>query len=554
MIQRLHIRNYAIIEELSIDFSPGLTIITGETGAGKSILLGALGLIMGRRADIKSLYNLESKCTIEAHFDVGRYDLKAFFEEHDLDYDTQLVVRREITPSGKSRAFVNDTPTTLNVLQDLSSSLIDLHQQFDNLDIHKISFQLRLLDALAENRELLSRYQQGYVAYRRNCRQLEECLEQQQSASKEFDFLSFQLEELATAELNAEEQAALEEELSRLTNAEDIKQTLASAFQQLSESEVSIIEQMEAMNHAIRQISTFDKRLDGLHGRFDGLVEELRDLAKEFESIAEEAEHDPERALAVQERLDLIYRLQKKHQVASIQELLDLQSELEDKVRSVGDLSKEISQLQAKIEQQQTLLSEMAEELSSRRHAVIGGFENKIEQMLAQLSMNNAKLKVDISRLDSLGPTGFDEVNFLFAANKGGRLQFIKDVASGGELSRLTLVVKSLVASAIPLPTLIFDEIDTGISGDVALRMGAILRKLSNEHQVVSITHSPQIASRANAHYFVYKKDKEDRTVAQVRQLDQEGRIYAIATMLSQDPPSESAISNAKELLEAGLA
>ncbi|MCI4649209.1 DNA repair protein RecN [Phaeodactylibacter sp.] len=549
MIERLHIRNYAIIEELTIDFSKGLTIITGETGAGKSILLGALGLVMGRRADIKSLYNLDSKCTIEGFFNVEAYDLQSFFDEHDLDFDPQVVIRREITPSGKSRAFVNDTPVTLNVLQDLSSTLIDLHQQFDNLDIHKVSFQLRLLDALAENRPLLAQYQSLFSAYQRDQKQLKSLIDRQQKSAKELEFLQFQLEEFNTAELVDGEQEELEEELSRLTNAEDIKRTLAASFQQLSESEVSVIGQMEELTQAIKSVSSFDRRIEGLYGRFSGLVEELRDVAQEFESIADETEHDPERTQEVQERLDMVYRLQNKHQVASIKELLDIQADLQQQLDDIGDLSQEIERLQQSTQEQRQQLEAMAEELSTRRHSVVGGFENKVEQMLAQLSMQHAKLKVDISRTEDLELTGFDEVNFLFAANKGGRLQLIKDVASGGELSRLTLVVKSLVASAIPLPTLIFDEIDTGISGDVALKMGSILRQLSSEHQVVSITHSPQIASKANAHYFVYKKDKEDRTVTEVRPLEMEGRVYAIATMLSQDPPSESAINTAKELL-----
>ncbi len=547
MIERLHIRNYAIIEELTIDFSKGLTIITGETGAGKSILLGALGLVMGRRADIKSLYNLDSKCTIEGFFNVEAYDLKSFFDEHD--FDPQVVIRREITPSGKSRAFVNDTPVTLNVLQDLSSTLIDLHQQFDNLDIHKVSFQLRLLDALAENRPLLAQYQSLFSAYQQDQKQLKTLIARQQQSAKELEFLQFQLEEFNTAELVDGEQEELEEELSRLTNAEDIKRTLAASFQQLSESEVSVIGQMEELTQAIKSVSSFDRRIEGIYGRFSGLVEELRDVAQEFESIADETEHDPERTQEVQERLDMVYRLQNKHQVASIKELLDIQADLQQQLDDIGDLSQEIERLQQSTQEQRQQLETMAEELSTRRHSVVGGFENKVEQMLAQLSMQHAKLKVDISRMEDLELTGFDEVNFLFAANKGGRLQLIKDVASGGELSRLTLVVKSLVASAIPLPTLIFDEIDTGISGDVALKMGSILRQLSNEHQVVSITHSPQIASKANAHYFVYKKDKEDRTVTEVRPLEMEGRVYAIATMLSQDPPSESAINTAKELL-----
>lgn len=552
MIKSLHIRNYAIIEELEIDFSRGLTIITGETGAGKSILLGALGLVMGKRADIKSLYNLEDKCVVEGFFEVGMYNLKPFFEENDLDYDDRLVIRREITPAGKSRAFVNDTPVTLDILQALSSTLIDLHQQFDNLDIHQVSFQLRLLDALAENKKLLADYQGRYASYQESRRRLAELRRRSESAAKELDFLSFQLEEFRAAALKAGEQEVLEEELNRLSNAEDIKRTLATAFQQLSESEVSVMGQIGEINQGLGQVRRFDARIERLYERLGAIMEELKDMAKEFENIGEESEYDPERIMAVQQRLDMVYRLQKKHQANTVEELLGIQEKLEQQLGAIGDLSNEIATLEQQVRQQEQELLVLAGELSTRRHSVVAGFENKVENMLAELGMEYARLKAEFTRLEELGPTGFDEVNFLFAANKGSRLQSIRDVASGGELSRLTLVVKSLVASAIPLPTLIFDEIDTGVSGDVALKMGNILRKLSNGHQVVSITHSPQIASKGNMHYFVYKRIKEDRTITEVRNLAPEERITAIATMLSQSPPSESAIRNAMELLEAG--
>jgi DNA repair protein RecN (Recombination protein N) len=552
MIKSLQIRNYALIEELTINFSKGLTIITGETGAGKSILLGALGLIMGKRADIKSLYNLESKCVVEAQFEVAQYDLQAFFEENDLDYEEPLVIRREITPSGKSRAFINDTPANLSILQELSAALIDLHQQFDNLDIHKVSFQLRLLDALAENKKRLTKYQKLYKTYIDGRRRLAQMKEQNSNASKELEFIQFQLDELSKAELVAGEQEQLEAELARLSNAEDIKRTLAAAFQQLSESEMAISGQLQEVHQSIGQVKKYDNRLEDLYNRFSGLLLELNDLSSEFEDIAEATEYDPERIMEVQERVDMIYRLQNKHQVSTIEDLLAIQDNLQGKLDGIGDMSKEIRALEEKLAQQKNDLLAQAEELSTRRHKVVAGFENKVEKRLKQLAMEHAKMKVDVVRLEQLGPTGFDEVNFLFAANKGSRLQLIKDVASGGEISRLTLVVKSLVASAIPLPTLIFDEIDTGISGDVALKMGSILQELSSDHQVVSITHSPQIASKASKHYFVYKKVKADRTTTKVRELEMEGRVYAIATMLSQDPPSESAINNAKELLSVG--
>lgn len=549
MIKCLQIKNYAIIEALQIDFSEGLTIITGETGAGKSILMGALGLIMGKRADTKALYDLSKKCIVEAFFDVKRYPLKAFFEENDIDYEEELVIRREITPSGKSRAFVNDTPVNLKILQEISSTLVDLHQQFDTLDIHQVSFQLRMLDALADNQSRLTKYGEGYKQYQSNKRKLAELRQLNEQSGREIEFIQFQLKEFNEVELLEGEQAKLEEELNRLSNAEDIKRTASGLFQSLSEHDPSIIGQLEELGVNLGNLKDFDPQLAQLHQRFTGLIFELQDLAAEFEKVAEDTEYDGERILEIQQRLDSIYRLQNKHQVSTVKDLLQIQKELQQRLNTFSDLGTEIRALEKKIEKEEEQLLERALKLRKHRQSIISGFEKKIASMLAQLAMEHAQLEVDMVPLEELGPTGLDEVNFLFSANKGGRMQMIKDVASGGELSRLTLVTKSLVASAIPLPTLIFDEIDTGISGDVALKMGNILRQLSDHHQVVSITHSPQVASKANVHYFVYKKIKNERTVTKVRSLSTDERVRAIATMLSQNPPSESAIENAKELL-----
>ncbi len=549
MIQSLHIRNYAIIESLEINFSDGLTIITGETGAGKSILLGALGLIMGDRADTKSLYNESQKCVIEGNFNIRPYNLSSFFEEYDLDYDEDLIVRREIAPSGKSRAFINDTPVNLKVLQNLSSALIDLHQQFDTLDIHKVSFQLRMLDALAGNQAALDKYQSLYRQYHQNKRRLANLMEATQSASKEMDYNQFLLDELQQAELVAGEQQDLDQEHARLANAEDIKHTLGSAFQQLVESEHAILGQMQELQNNFLKLGKVDEQVSAIQQQFAELMGGLEELANECEKIAENTEYDEERIVALDERLFLLDNLQKKHQVGTVEELLAIQEDLEEKLSAYSNSDAEINKLEKEIEQQETKLRAQAEKLRKSRTRVIPGFENKVHEMLAQLAMPAAKIQVMMDAAEQLNNTGLDEVYFLFAANKGSRMQQIKDVASGGELARLTLVTKSLVASAIPLPTLIFDEIDTGISGDVALRMGNILRVLSNHHQVVSITHSPQIAAKADSHYFIYKLDKEDRTITKVRLLDQDERIRAIATMLSQNPPSESAMENARELI-----
>jgi len=549
MIKSLHIKNYAIIEQLEINFSKGLTILTGETGAGKSIILGALGLVMGNRADTKSLYDESKKCSVEAVFNISAYDLRVFFQDNEIEYDDETVIRREISPSGKSRAFINDTPVNLNILQQLSGALLDLHQQFDTLDIHNVSFQLRMIDALADNKRLASGYEEEFRQYNADQKRLANLIERNEASAKEVDFLQFQLQEFEEAELVEGEQERLEEELAVLTNAEEIKRTLSEAFQFLSESEQSVINQLEEVGVTLHQVSKFEKRLGQMSERFAGIIEELKDMAGEFEAVADETEYDPERITEVQARLDLIYNLQSKHKVSTVAELLEIQENIQKQLGEFGDLSSEIESLRTGIAEQEVHLREVAGMLSERRHLVVEEFENKVKTMLAQLSMQHAVLKVDIQKMEALGPTGIDDVNFLFAANKGSRLQLIKDVASGGELSRLTLVTKSLVASAIPLPTLVFDEIDAGVSGDVALRMGNILRELSNQHQVVTITHSPQVASKADAHYFIYKKEKEDRVVTKVKELDLDARIHSIATMLSQNPPSDAAIANARQLI-----
>ena len=549
MIRRLHIRNYALIDELDLHFAEGLTIITGETGAGKSILLGALGLIMGNRADNKTLFNEQEKCVVEGYFDVRNYELRDFFEENDIDYEDDLVLRRELLPSGKSRSFINDTPVNLKQMQDLCSELVDLHQQFDTLDIHDNSFQLKMLDALAGNKDLLSSYRDIYRAYQGNRRKLELLLEKSGRTAREAEFLQFQLNELEAAALQEHEQPSLEEEHRALTHAEEIKRITGAAYRQLAESEVAILGQIQELGYGLSQVSRYDQRVGGLYTRLNSHALELQDIANELERISESAEYDPERISQVQQRLDLIYRLQKKHGVATVTDLLNLMKDMQQQLHGFSDLGEETQALSKAIEEQERLLQELAMELSTRRKAVHEAFAADIVGQLAQLGMEHARLSIEFRTLANPGPNGQEEVSFLFAANLGSRLLPIRDVASGGELSRLALVAKSLVASAIPLPTLIFDEIDAGISGDVALKMGKILRRLSNEHQVVSITHSPQVASKADAHFYVFKQFDAAKTLTRVRRLQQEEEVRAIAVMLSQNPPSDSAVENARELL-----
>ncbi|MBI5914839.1 MAG: DNA repair protein RecN [Bacteroidetes bacterium] len=549
MIKRLSVRNYAIIEELEINFPEGLTIITGETGAGKSILLGALGLIMGERADSKSLYNEAEKCVIEGVFDVSPYDLKDFFEENDIDYEAECTVRRELTPAGKSRAFVNDTPVTLDVLRQLTGALVDLHLQFDTLDIHNVSFQLRMVDALAGNKSLLGDYQAQYRHFTQNKKKLEKLREQAARSAQDLEFLNFQISEFQTAELQDGEQERLEVEQHRLTHAEEIKRNLSAAFHHLSDGEQPLTGQLDDVLRSVSEVKKFHPAIPDLHRRLESLALELEDLAGEFGKVAEGTEFDPERILEIQQRLDVIYRLQNKHRATSVKELLDIQEDMQRKLDAIGDLSGEIGKLEIEMFEEEKRLRELAGQLSERRKKAAPGFTQKVLELLAQLAMPQTRFEVDFKPTADLTLTGTDDVNFRFAANPGSRLQLIKDVASGGELSRLTLVTKSLVASAIPLPTLIFDEIDAGVSGDVSLKMGNILRQLSNHHQVVAITHSPQVAVKADAHYFVYKKMSDTTTAVKVKLLTDDERVRSVAVMLSTNPPSEAALANARELM-----
>jgi DNA repair protein RecN (Recombination protein N) len=549
MLRRLFIRNYALIDELNIVCSDHLTIITGETGAGKSILLGALGLIMGERADSKIFYNDQEKCVVEGVFEVGAYDLKAFFAEHELDYDDEVVVRRELSPSGKSRAFINDTPVNNQILQRLTENLIDLHQQFDTLDIHHVNFQLKMIDALAGNQDALKTYRTAYKQFVADRRRLAELLESSQNGAKEMEFLRFQLEELRQAELVEGEQEQLESELARLSNAEEIKRNFAAAYNLLAESEINISGQLIELGRSIGAVRKLSPELNAMSERLEGILAEIQEFAKDCDRISEKTEYDPQRIHEIQERLNVLYKLQKKHGLAQVSDLLRLQEDLERRTAGFTDLGAAIAELEQSIARQETALRQSATVLSERRKKVAPGFEQKVQEMLTLLSMPHARLQVAIENTPELTAAGLDEVQFLFATNVGSKFLPIKDVASGGELSRLNLCAKSIVADAIPLPTLIFDEIDAGVSGDVSLKMGQILKELAGRHQVICITHTPQVAAKADAHYFVYKKVEATRTLTNVRPLNPDERIRSIAVMLSGNPPSEAALVTARELI-----
>ena len=549
MLRSLKIKNYALIRKVELDFSKGLTIITGETGAGKSIMLGALGLIMGKRADSKSLFDKEKKCVIEAEFKLKDERLKPFFQEQEMDFEKHTVVRRELHPSGKSRSFVNDSPVTLKQLSALSALLIDLHQQFDTLDIHQVDFHVQVVDALADNKDLMRSYITKYRTYQTLLKERVRLLALQEASLKEKDFVSFQLNELLEAGLDPGEQQGLEGELKMLENAGEIKQTLGGIYEQLANSEISVLSQMEALKVAMGPVSKLSPSLESLGERFQSLYFELQEISTDFEQVAESTDIDQQRLQEVRERLDVLYKLQNKHFVASDTELLDIQKGLQDKLDAFVSMDDDLEKVQSSIIQLREELVLDSETLRKKRNAVIPNFEAKVKEQLALLSMEHATFEVRMSVFDEPGPSGMDGMEFMFNANRGGELQSIKDVASGGELARLTLVIKSLVASAIPLPTMIFDEIDTGISGDVALKMGNMLETLAQEHQIVTITHSPQIGAKGKLHYFVYKEVGENQTYSNIRKLNVDERVEVLAVMLSQDPPSDSAIENAKELL-----
>ena len=551
MITSLDIRNYALIDELHVEFSRGLTIITGETGAGKSIILGGLGLIMGQRAETRVLFDTSKKSIVEAHFEIGDYDLRGFFEEHELDYDDELVIRREIAPSGKTRAFVNDTPVKLSILQSLSRSLVDLHQQFDTLDIHNVSFQLRMLDALADNHKLLRQYGEAYRVYQADQRELSRLRAERERLRKEAEFVAFQLRELDDASIEAGEMTRLESELKTLERAEDIKRVLGDAGYRLVEDDGAIVGQLRDLMPPIEGLRGLNDALDAHIDKLEELRYELDDVGQAITGLAEDTEFDPERIQEINERLSELYKLIKKHGVATEEELLEVHADYQSRASTTKRIDRQVTALEKSLGTQRRALVERSLELRERRRGVTEEFLERIHERLGRLSMKAARMEIAFEELPEPGPCGMDQVEYLFSANKGSRMAPIKGQASGGELSRLTLVTKSLVASSIPLPTLIFDEIDSGVSGDVALRMGEILHGLSAEHQVVVITHSPQVASQADKHFFVYKEDLGERTATRVRELDQAARVQSIAVMLSSDPPSEPAVANAKGLLEA---
>ncbi len=549
MLHRLSIRNYAIIEKLEIEFCDRMNIITGETGAGKSILLGALGLILGERADTKVLYNKEEKCVVEADFEIEDKGLKDFFTRYELDFDTHTIVRREINQSGKTRAFVNDTPVTLAVLKQLGESLVNLHTQHETLELVSAGFQMDVVDKIAKNSKLLHTYQAKFLEYRKQQKELDDLIEQNNTASAESDYLNFQLTELTEAGLKTGEQEGLEAEQSTLSNVEEIKKSVQNAIQILANSEVNILDQVSEVLGSLKHIKNLNKEVNLLSTRLYSVQEELKDLARELDNIHEGVSLDPEKLEATNFRLNTIYRLQKKHNVSSIEELLKIQAELDLKIGYAADNSTVITKLQQSLKLHLEELQLLGAQLHLSREKVLREFQNHVVVLLAKVGMPNALFKVDIHKTQVLNVAGMTELKFLFSGNKGFAPLELKEVASGGELSRLMLCIKSLLADAGALPTLIFDEIDAGISGEVALKTGEIMKTLSRNHQLIAITHLPQIARTADAHLYIYKETRDNRTYTRLKELKGEERIFEIAKMLSGENPTPASVANARELV-----
>jgi len=530
MLQKLVVSNYAIIDHIEVDFSGSLNIITGETGAGKSILLGALSLILGSRAESKVLFDDSRKCVVEGHFNLKGYRLQEFFQTNDLDYEEQLIIRRELTTAGKSRAFVNDTPVTLEVLKELGAQLINLHSQHETLALSSASFQLQLVDAVAHHEALLQQYTTQYTQWRKTKKQLQELLDRSKQDIGDIDYLNYQLSELTEASLDKEEFESLEQELNSLANAEEIKGNLSRSVMVLSNAEGSVVDRLNELRSLLDDISKYNTEVEALSERLNSATIELEDISREMERLEEGLQYDPERIATLQERQNIINRLLAKHHAASVDELLTLQADVESRISAFDNLRADIDK-------------------PANRQKVAPQIEKQVIEKLAYVGMENSQFKIEIEPLAEPGADGADRIRFLFSANKGGRMDELRKVASGGELSRLMLVLKSLIANNMALPTLIFDEIDTGISGEVAHKAGLVMEELAQGHQVIAITHLPQIASKGDSHLYVHKGLENNRTVTRIRKLTHEERANEIAKMLGGDKVTEAALVNARELL-----
>lgn len=549
MLASLSISNFALIDKLEIDFSDGFSIITGETGAGKSILLGALGLVLGKRADLTSLKNKEEKCVIEAHFKISNYNLHSFFELNDLDYENETIIRREILPSGKSRAFINDSPVNLQELQDLSVFLIDIHSQHQTQELSEELFQFQIIDSVANNQQNIFQYSTLLSSYKKDKSEHIKLNSKLQTLLKEQDYTTFLLEELLLAKLKVNEQEELEQVYEQLNNVEFIKENLDKSLALANEEQFGILQNLKEIKIALQKTISFSPEYQSLFDRIDSVTIEFDDVISELSQHSENLVHDPENLELVNQKLQNIYNLQKKHQVNSIEELLKIQTELDSKVVSVVELEFEINKLTAKIEKAAIELDTLALKIHNNRLKAVPVLSEKLIFILEQLGMPNVRFNMELKASDHYFANGKDELQFLFSANKGSDFGLLKKVASGGELSRIMLAVKAILAQYSNLPTIIFDEIDTGVSGEIANKMAAIMKDMSSNMQVFSITHLPQIAAKGNTHFKVFKSIQGNTTVSELKLLTFDERIVEIAEMLSGKDISESALNHAKALL-----
>lgn len=549
MLLSLSIKNYALIESLETDFSNQFSVITGETGAGKSILLGALGLVLGNRADLSSLKDKEQKCIIEAQFAISNYRLQAFFEENDMDYEDKTIIRREILPSGKSRAFVNDSPVNLQELQELGEMLLDIHSQHQTRELTEENYQIDILDAVANNGELVTGYKNALSDFKTIQKELKQLISEKEALIKEHEYNSFLLNELLAANLIDGEQEVLEQELEQLSNVEFIKENFERILAIANEEQVGAIINLKEIKNSLQKVAGFSNQNAQLFERLTSSLLEIEDIISECEQSNEKIIADPERLELVNTKLQTIYNLLKKHQVQTISELLVIQDELDAKVIRVDDLDGTISKLQSDLISKQVKVDEIAKSISENRKKAAPILIDKIKAILAQLGMVEANFQIEINHTDSYYTKGKDEVVLLFSANKGTSFGLLKKVASGGEMSRIMLAIKAVLANYSKLPTIIFDEIDTGVSGEIAIKMGEIMKEMSNTMQVFAITHLPQIAAKGNSHYKVSKRNVGETTISELTLLTSEERIQQIAEMLSGKDITDSALQHAKALL-----
>lgn len=551
MLSHLSIQNYALIEKIEIEFPKGLTIITGETGAGKSILLGALALIAGSRADSSALQDKARKCIVEGTFDITNYPLSSFFTDNELDYADKTVIRREVSPDGKSRAFINDTLVGLARLRELALHLIDIHSQHETLTLNESAYQLSVLDAFAGTAELVVKYSLDHRKYKELDRLITDLTEKEKQSKLDADYWQFQFNEFKEANFRPGEQEETENELKMLNNAEEIKLVLSKCARSLDGGELNIVSSLSEVKALLSGISGLNPSYAELLERITSACIELKDLAGEIESAEEKTNYDSARAEMLSERIDLLYRMQKKHQVNSVEGLLEVKKKVDQRLNEISSLSSEISTLQQEAEKQRQKLFLLAKRISADRKKSIPKIEKEVSSLLASLAMPNAHFRMEHTLLETLTEQGIDNIRFLFSANKGSALQEISKVASGGELSRLMLSIKSLIARKTALPSIIFDEIDAGVSGGVAEQVGRMISAMSEGMQVFAITHLPQIASKGNSHFLVYKEERKKKTITNIRQLSKEDRVKEIAGMLSAGKATDASIRNAKELLKA---